>query len=260
MLAEAANRPLTLVRCPVGHGRDCFYQRHPDAGLPKRVRRLVHTLKGEAVELLYIDSAEGLVALAQMGVGEIHTWMSRTDAPTRPDRVCFDLDPGPEVEWPQIRAAALAVRDECAELGLQAFAKSTGSKGLHVVVPIEPVWEFERIRALAKSLADRLATRQPDALVSKMAKGVRTGRIFVDYLRNAEGASAVACYSTRVKPGPPCAIPLAWDELTDALNIREFTPQRALQRISAGIDPWHGIEDSPAGARTLGNAEKSLSD
>jgi bifunctional non-homologous end joining protein LigD len=258
MLAEIAERPLTLVRCPVGHGRDCFYQRHPDAGLPKHVRRLAHTLKDETVELLYVDSAEGLIALAQMGVGEIHTWMSRTDAPTRPDRICFDLDPGPGVEWAQIRTAALAVREECAELGLSAFLKSTGSKGLHVVVPIEPVWEFERIRALAKALVDRLVARDPSSLVGKMAKSARTGRIFVDYLRNAEGASAVGAYSTRMRPGPACAIPLGWDELTDSLDIGEFTPQRVLGRLSSGIDPWHDIGAAATGARVLRSAETSL--
>ena len=129
MLPEVANRPLTLVRCPVGHGRGCFYQRHPDAGLPAQVHRLPYTLKNEAVELLYVDSAEGLIALAQMGAGEVHTWLSRTDAPARPDRICLDLDPGPDVTWPQIRATGLLVREECSALGFSAFVKSTGSKG-----------------------------------------------------------------------------------------------------------------------------------
>jgi bifunctional non-homologous end joining protein LigD len=258
MLQEVAERPLTLVRCPVGHGRDCFYQRHPDAGLPRHVHRLAHSLKDEPVELLYVDSADGLVALSQMGVGEIHTWMSRIDAPARPDRICFDLDPGPGVHWPQIRAAAVAVRDECAALGLPAFLKSTGSKGLHIVLPIEPVWDFARIRALAKSLADRLVANHPDSLVGKMAKSARTGRIFVDYLRNAEGASAVAAYSTRVRPGPPCAVPLAWDELTDSLDISGFTPSRVLARTADGIDPWRDMDGAAVGAKTLRGVERSL--
>jgi bifunctional non-homologous end joining protein LigD len=258
MLAEVADRPLTLVRCPTGHGRDCFYQRHPDAGLPKQVHRLAHTLKGEPVELLYVDSAEGLITLAQMGVGEIHTWMSRTDGPTRPDRICFDLDPGPGVEWPHVRSAALLVREECTALGLTAFLKSTGSKGLHIVVPIEPVWEFERVRALAKALVDRLVALDPDSLVGKMAKNVRGGHIFIDYLRNAEGASAVAAYSTRMRLGPPCAIPLAWDELTDALDISEFTPQRVLERLAADVNPWRDIGGTATGAHVLRSAEASL--
>jgi bifunctional non-homologous end joining protein LigD len=258
MLSEVADRPLTLVRCPVGRGRGCFYQRHPDAGLPAQVRRLPYTLKSEAVELLYVDSADGLVALAQMGAAEIHTWLSHTDAPARPDRLCFDLDPGPDVSWPQIRATALLVREECSALGFAPFVKSTGSKGLHVVIPIEPVWEFDRIRALAKLIAERIASRHPESLTSKMAKNVRGGRVFFDYLRNAEGASAVAPYSTRMKPGPSCAVPLGWDELAEDLDIRGFTPARVLERMSAGVDPWRDMGDSAVGVRVLRKAEESV--
>ena len=192
MLPEVTERPLTLLRCPIGDGRECFYQRHPDAGLPARVRRFKHVLKGEPVELLCVDSAEGLVALAQMGAGEVHTWLSHIDTPTRPDRICFDLDPGPDVTWAQICSAALLVREECEALGFSAFLKSTGSKGLHVVLPVEPVWEFDRVRALSKRIVDRLVARHPETLVGKMAKDARSGRVFFDYLRNAEGASAVA--------------------------------------------------------------------
>jgi bifunctional non-homologous end joining protein LigD len=258
MLAETAGRPLTLMRCPVGHGRGCFYQRHPDAGLSPHIHVLPHTIKGEPFELLYVDSAEGLVALAQMGAVEVHTWLSRIDALTRPDRLVFDLDPGPDVSWPQIVATARLVREECAGLGFEPFLKSTGSKGLHVVLPIEPVWEFDRVRAFAKALADKIAARHPDALTTKMAKSQRGGRVFFDYLRNAEGASAVAGYSTRNLSGPSCAIPLAWAELTDTLDERSFTPHRVLERISETSDPWSGIEDSAAGAKVLRRAESGL--
>ena len=222
------------------------------------VRRLPHVLKGEPVELLYVDSVEGLIALAQMGVGEIHAWMSHIRTPARPDRICFDLDPGPNVLWPQIRAAALVVRDECSAMGLATYLKSTGSKGLHVVVPIEPAFEFGRIRALAKSIVDRLVSRHPDALVGKMAKEARVGRVFFDYLRNAEGASAIAPYSTRVRQGPPCSIPLDWGELTDTFDVRSFTPDRVLTRVAEGIDPWHDIDAAAASATTLEAAEASL--
>jgi bifunctional non-homologous end joining protein LigD len=258
MLAETADRPLTLVRCPVGHGRDCFYQRHPDKGLSEHIHTLDHTLKGETVKLLTIDSAEGLVALAQMGAVEVHTWLSRIDAPTRPDRIVFDLDPGEDVGWPQIRMTALLVAEECHALGFEPYLKSTGSKGLHVVLPIEPVWEFTRVRALAKALADRIAARHPGALTTLMAKSQRGGRVFFDYLRNAEGASAVAAYSTRKLTGPPCALPLAWDELTDDLDIRAFTPKRVLERAESGIDPWRELPRHTAGSVTLRAAEESL--
>jgi bifunctional non-homologous end joining protein LigD len=226
--------------------------------LPARVHRIEHDLKDEPFEWLYIDSAEGLVALAQMGVGEVHTWLSRIDEPARPDRICFDLDPGPDVAWAQIRSAALVVREECERLGFSAYLKSTGSKGLHVLLPIQPVWEFGRVRAFAKAIVDRLVGRHPEALVGKMAKDARGGRVFFDYLRNAEGASAVAPYSTRMKPGPSCAVPLGWDELTDGLDIRSFTPGRVLKRASAGIDPWGDLDDASAGAKVLRAAEADL--
>lgn len=262
MLPEVASRPLTLVRCPVGDGRgSCFYQRHPDRGLSPHLRVLPHAIADhdEADEWLLAPGPEGLVALAQMGVAEVHTWLSHADAPSRPDRIIFDLDPGPGVEWPQVVRAARAMRDECAALGFTPHVKSTGSKGLHVVLAIEPVWEFTRIRGLARGIAERVCAAHPDELTPKMAKNRRNGRIFVDYLRNSEGASAVAPYSTRHLPGPSVALPLAWEELDDAsLDIRAFTPARVLERMRAGIDPWEGLADSAAGSRVLRAAEGSF--
>ncbi len=262
MLREAGERPLTLVRCPVGDGRGtCFYQRHPDKGLPQQIGTLSHVLTGhdEADELIVVEDAAGLVALAQMGVAEIHTWLSRTDAPTRPDRIVFDLDPGPGVEWPAIVSAAHVVARECSALGFTPFVKSTGSKGLHVVMPIEPVWEFERIRALARLIAEKTAALDPDALTSKMSKALRPGRIFIDYVRNSEGASAVAPYSTRYLEGPPVAVPLAWDELDAANDVRRlFTPARVLERVASGTDPWAEMPDTAAGSRVLKAAEAEL--
>jgi len=260
MLPHVADRPLTLVRCPIGHGHGCFYQRHPDAGLSADIHTLSHALSGHAEPdaWLTVDSAEGLVALAQMGVLEIHTWQSHADSPNRPDRVVFDLDPGPGVTWTAICSAAELVREECASLGFDPFLKSTGSKGLHVVLPIEPVWEFVRIRALSKAIVDRIAARHPESLTAKMAKDVRGNRIFFDYLRNAEGASAVAPYSTRNLQGPSCAVPLAWDELVDGLDIRDFTPARVAERVAGGVDPWAGIDGRVAGVRILRAAEGAL--
>jgi len=262
MLPEVAQRPLTLVRCPVGGGLGkCFYQRHPDRGLPAHVGKLKHVLRrhDEADEWLYIKDAAGLVALAQMGVAEIHTWQSRVDEPRRPDRIVFDLDPGPDVSWEQIVHAAGVVRGECASLGFTPFVKSTGSKGLHIVLPIEPVWEFDRIRAFAKSIAERIGTQHPADLTPKMSKTLRPGRIFIDYVRNSETASAVAPYSTRYLEGPPVAVPLAWEELDGSDDLRQrFIPSLVLERASAGIDPWRDIDASAAGVRVLKTAEGSL--
>ena len=260
MLPHVADRPLTLVRCPIGHGHGCFYQRHPDLGLPANVHTLSHALTGhgEPDIWLTVDSAEGLVALAQMGVLEIHTWLSHADSPQRPDRMVFDLDPGPGVSWTDICTGAELVRTECTKLGFRPFVKSTGSKGLHVVLPIEPVWEYVRIRALSKAIVDSVAEHHPETITDKMAKNLRGNRIFFDYLRNSEGASAVAPYSTRNLQGPPCAVPLKWDELMPGLDIRTFTPARVIERVAAGIDPWATIEEHPVGARILGAAEKAL--
>jgi len=259
MLAHVGNRPLTLLRCPVGHGRSCFYQRHPDAGLPRDIHTLGHILTGHAEEdvLLWVDSAAGLVSLAQMGVLEIHTWLSRTDMPTRPDRIIFDLDPGPGLTWKQICEGARIVREEFSALGLPSYVKSTGSKGLHVMVPLEPIWEFGRIRSLCKAIVDGIVSRHPERFVGKAAKDIRTERIFLDYLRNAEGASAVAPYSTRNLSGPSCSVPLAWDELTDDFDIRAMTPARVLERIAAGIDPWQHLVRDTVAEKILIAAEKS---
>lgn len=262
MLVDVAGRPLTLVRCPVGDGSaTCFHQRHPDRGLADAIEVLRHALPShdEAEEWLTVHDAAGLVSLAQMGVAEIHTWLSREDAPGRPDRIVFDLDPGEDVSWDAIVAAAHAMRDECESLGFDPHLKSTGSKGLHIVNAIEPVWDFERVKALTRGIAERVCARNPDTMTPKMAKAVRVGRVFVDYLRNAEAASVVAPYSTRFLPGPSVAVPLAWSELDDpTFDQRAFTTERVIERLAAGTDPWAAIEESAVGSRVLRAAEGTL--
>jgi len=262
MLAEVAGRPLTLVRCPVGNGsRACFYQRHPERGLPDSIRTVSYALSGHAEpdDWLYVDDAAGLVALAQMGVAEIHSWLSHVDTPGRPDRVVFDLDPGPSATWESIVDAAEWVRSACSDLGLEPFVKSTGSKGLHVVIPIEPVWEFERVRTLSRTLAEKIAAEHPDELTTKMSKAARGDRIFIDYVRNSEGASAVAAYSTRHLEGPSVALPLSWDEVDGTHDLRRtFTPRVVIERMSSGVDPWRDMAESATGSRVLRTAEQRL--
>lgn len=259
MLPFMGERPLTLIRCPEGEESDCFYQRHPGFGIPQAIQSHTHVLgEGEAKEWLMIDSKEGIVALAQIGVVEVHAWLSNADDLTRPDQIVFDLDPGPGVAWSQLRSATLLIAEECRTLGLTPYLKSTGGKGLHVVVPIEPVWDFSRIRALARLFAEHIAGMHPDGFTSKMAKSERDGRVFIDYLRNSEGASAVAPYSTRNHPGPTCAVPLGWDELTDTLVTSDFTPSAVSARVAAHIDPWSDFFDNPVGTRVLHAAEETL--
>lgn len=259
MLSFMGKRPLTLIRCPQGEGSDCFYQRHPGFGIPPAIQSHAHVLgDGAEKEWLMIDSREGIVALAQIGVVEVHAWLSRADLVTCPDQMVFDLDPGPGVTRSQLRSATLLVAEECSKLGFTPYLKSTGGKGFHVVVPVEPLWDFSRVHALTRLFAESIAGRLPERFTSKMAKNARGGRVFIDYLRNSEGASAVAPYSTRNRPGPPCAVPLDWSELTDTLVTADFTPAVVAARVAARLDPWAGFFDTAAGEETLHAAEEAL--
>lgn len=259
MVPEVGNRFLTLVRCPSGEGRDCFYQRHPDVTARGHVRHTPFRLSdNDPQEWLFVDDAPGLVELAQRGVSEIHMWGSRIDTPTRPDRLVFDLDPGPGLTWEALAHAAVLVRDELTALGFTPFVKVTGGKGLHVVTAIEPVWEFDRVKPLTKAFALRLAERHPDLFVAKMTKAVRGERVYVDYLRNAAGSSAVGPYSTRNRPGPSVAAPVSWDEIRSAHELPVFTPAEVIERLDRRPDPWHKLAGSASGPDALEAAESAL--
>jgi len=234
ILPHVRNRPLTLVRCPSGSGGSCFVQKHPWAGLHKAVRRL-----GDGDETwLAVDDLSGLVALVQMGVLEVHPWGAMADDLERPDRIVLDLDPDAGVPWGHVVAGALAFRDLLDERGLRSFVKTTGGKGLHVVVPIEPEADWETVKAFAHDLAAQLADREPQRYTTNPQKEARTGRIFLDHLRNSRGATAVAPYSTRARPGAPVALPLAWDELSDDATANRFTVANLPARRK---DPWPGF-------------------
>lgn len=256
MLPFVRERPLTLVRCPEGEASNCFYQRHPGFGIPHAIQVHKQVLDdGKEEEWLMVDSGEGLVALAQIGAVEVHAWLSRADALSCPDQIVFDLDPGPGVTGTQLRSATLLIADRCDHLGFTPYLKSTGGKGFHVVIPVDPVWEFSRVHALARHFAEGIAEEHPDRFTSKMAKSAREGRVFIDYLRNSQGASAVAPYSTRNRPGPSCAVPLDWDELTETLVTSDFTPAVVSARVAAHSDPWHDFFDNAAGEDVLRAAE-----
>ncbi|MBI5232646.1 MAG: DNA ligase D [Coriobacteriales bacterium] len=263
MLPYVAERPLTLVRCPSGTEGDCFYQRHPDMGLQKDVHTHQFEIPGwrsESDLWLYVDSPPGLVSLAQMGVGEIHTWGSTIDTIRQPDRLVFDLDPGPDLPWDTIRSVAHHTRELLEKLGFTVFIKTTGGKGLHVVVPIEPVYDFERMRAFAKAVVDSLVGSHGDIIHGRMAKSERIGKVFIDYLRNGLGASAVAPYSTRARDGAPVAVPIRWDELTPKLDPQAFTIDRVIRRVGAlKEDPWAEMPERQASSRTLRAAFSAIS-
>ena len=192
--------------------------------------------------MLAIRDLRGLMALVQSSVLEIHPWGSRIDDLERPDRLIFDLDPGDDVQWASVIAAADEVKDRLAALGLQSFVKTTGGKGLHVVVPVRPTVDWDTAKSFTQSLADAMAKDSPDRYVSVMTKSRRRGRIFVDYLRNGRGATAVAAYSTRARPQPTISVPLTWEEMRQGIQPDQFTIENLRQRLDfMRSDPWDGF-------------------
>jgi bifunctional non-homologous end joining protein LigD len=235
-------RPLTLVRCPDGVGGETFYQKHPGFWTPPQVRRL--SVPGETEEYLYVDSVPGLVALAQAGILEIHPWNSRVARLEEPDQVIFDLDPDEALPYSRVAAAARRVRAFLSELGLESFVKTTGGKGLHVCVPLEPAHGWKELEEFTRAVALRLARDEPGSFTANMAKAHRKGKVYVDYLRNVRGANAVGAFSTRAREGAPVSVPVDWDELDRLSGPTDFTvaevPIRVLGFGSGGraADPW----------------------
>jgi bifunctional non-homologous end joining protein LigD len=242
MLPHVAFRPITMVRCPTGRQQKCFYQRHAGAGVPRQIEKV--TVPGFDNPYLFIRDAAGLIALVQMGVLEIHPWGVRIEAPDRPDRVIFDLDPGEDLGFAAVVTAARDVRDRLSALGLTSFVKTTGGKGLHVVVPIEPSHAWPAVKAWAKAVSERMAEDSPDLYLTRIAKAERTGRIFIDYLRNDPTSTAVGPYSTRARPGAPVAMPLEWKDVTISLDPKAFDVNSAAGRVKRRKnDPWAKITE-----------------
>jgi bifunctional non-homologous end joining protein LigD len=214
MLAEIAGRPLSLVRCPQGRAKQCFFQKHDSGMFPGSVHKVLIAEKGpDKQPYRYIDSADGLMALVQMGVIEFHVWGSHTPEFERPDRVVFDLDPDEDLPFADVAQAALDLRDRFKRMGLASWPMLTGGKGIHVVVPCTPARDWDSVKAWAGGVAKALAAEEPARFVATMAKKARVGRIFVDYLRNGRGATAIAPYSARAREGAPVAAPVDWKEL-----------------------------------------------
>lgn len=239
LLPHVTGRPLTLVRCPEGSDKPCFFQKHAGAGVPDGIGRVRLREKEGSGTYLFIRDLRGLVSLAQIGVLEIHTWNCRADSAERPDRIVFDLDPGPGVPWERLVEAAPQVRDRLKELELRSFLKTSGGKGLHVVVPIARRHSWEEVLELARAIAEEMTREQPQHYTATAAKSRRHGKIFIDYLRNARGATAIAPYSPRARPGATVATPLEWNELDRRLTPGQFTIETLPQRLSVlERDPW----------------------
>ena len=241
MLPHLAGRSLTLLRCPEGAGKGGFFQKHKTRGQPEAIHGVdVRERSGVRTYMTVVDAA-GLGALVQLGALEIHTWGARAPDLLHPDLLTFDLDPDPSVPWAHTVEAARELRELLGELGLASFAKTTGGKGLHLVVPIEPRASWDEAREFARAAVETLVARSPERYLAKASKKARRGKIFLDYLRNAQGATAVCPYSTRAQPGAPVATPIAWSELGPRLDPRKFDPRSVLRRLAQlGQDPWEG--------------------
>jgi bifunctional non-homologous end joining protein LigD len=244
MLPYVAGRPLTLVRCPEGHAKQCFIQRHIKNDFPDAVRRL-EVREKKPVVYPVVDSVAGLVALVQMGVLEIHPWGSPGDRLEEPDRMLFDLDPDPSVDWKLVIEAARLLRERLSEAGLVSFVKTTGGKGLHVVSPLAGKTSWKQASSFARALAETITADAPERYLSEASKAKRKGKIFIDYLRNARSATAVAAYSTRARRGAPVSTPVDWDELGRIRSSDQFTVENLRRRISSQKkDPWTDFERS----------------
>jgi bifunctional non-homologous end joining protein LigD len=235
ILPQVIGRPLALVRCPSGVASECFFQKHAWNGMSSAIRR--KRIMDD--EVLYIENLEGLMALVQASCLEIHPWGSMLTAVEKPDRITIDLDPAEDVPWTALIEGAFEVRERLKAMNLESFVKTTGGKGLHVVVPLTPSVSWDEVKAFAQALAEAMAKDSPDRYLATMSKRARTGRIFIDYLRNGRGATAVAAYSTRARSGAPVSTPIAWDELVPSIRPDHFTVENLPTRLRhLGTDPW----------------------
>jgi bifunctional non-homologous end joining protein LigD len=243
MLPHIAGRPLSVVRCPEGIGKPCFFQKHVGSGLPNGVKSIpVQDRKtGKNEDYLTLDSAEGLVGLAQMGVLEIHPWGSKNDSLEKPDRIVLDLDPDEAIDWKTLSATAANIREKLEAIDLECFVKTTGGKGLHVVVPIQAEHTWPVIKEFAHAFVLKMEKQAPDLYVTKMTKSIRRGRIFLDYLRNDRGATAVAPFSPRARPGAAVALPLHWRELHSKSRPVVSVADFAIWKKRLRDDPWSGM-------------------
>ncbi|MFO0982388.1 MAG: DNA ligase D [Planctomycetota bacterium] len=256
ILPHLVRRPLTVVRCPDGYLQENFYQKHMNDTVSDALRTIPVHEDGKVVNYLMIDSLAGLIGCVQMAVLELHTWGTHMEHLDRPDQLIFDLDPDTALPFSAVIAAASTLRALLTALELTSFVKTTGGKGLHVVVPIDPELGWSEVKAFSKAVADALVRIEPRRYTATSAKAERTGKIFVDYLRNAEGATAVAAYSTRARAGAPVATPIHWDELDEHFDPRLWHVRSLGARLAqlAG-DPWQGYA---ATRQSLGAAIRKL--
>jgi bifunctional non-homologous end joining protein LigD len=226
------------VRAPAGIGGELFFQKHLDRYQMPGVVQLDRAIDPDHPRLLAIGEPLGLLSAAQMNVVEFHTWNGVASAITTPDRMTFDLDPGEGVAWAQIQEAAQLVRNFLADLGLVSFLKTSGGKGLHVVVPVKPQFDWDTVKAFSQAVVQHLARTLPQRFVAKSGGSNRVGRIFVDYLRNGFGATTACAWSARARPGLGISVPVRWDELPQLTSGAHWTVASVHSRLSQGNRPW----------------------
>lgn len=237
IVPHVAARPLTLVHCPAGIGAPCNFLKHAKAWGPSALRRVRIQEKTKLGEYLVADSIEAVVSLAQMGIVEIHTWNSTADDVERPNRLVWDLDPGPAVSWKQVVKTAKFVRDVLKALKLTSWAKTTGGRGLHVVVPLKPRRGVSECLDFSRAVSEAIARTDPRLYTTAFAKAGRERKILIDYLRNNRTNTSVCAFSPRARPGAMVSMPLDWNDLDDPpRRWTLLTVPRHLDRIRA--DPW----------------------
>src|SRR5690242_21142865 len=246
LLPDLKGRPLSLVRCPQGPGEGCFFQKHIDAAWSDEIERVtIEQSDGEGIYAV-ANSAPAVVGLVQKGVIELHVWGSTTADLAKPDRMVFDLDPDPEVAWRDVMGAARTTRERLTDLGLESFVKTSGGKGLHVVVPLAARHDWDEVKDFSHAVAESLAQEAPRLFTTKMAKKLRTRRIFIDYLRNSPGATTIAAYSVRARQGAPVSTPLHWDELGGRMKPTQFHAANVPRRLQGlHSDPWKTFRRRP---------------
>ncbi|MBX9464384.1 MAG: DNA ligase D [Aquamicrobium sp.] len=248
MAPHVVSRPLALVRCPQGTAQQCFFQKHGWKGMSGEIlTRRDPQGDGEDDTLIAVDSLDGLIGLVQGATLEIHTWQASLDELEKPDQLVIDLDPGDGVAWSTVIDAALEVRERLEAAKLTGFVKTTGGKGLHVVAPLKPEMGWDGVKDFARQLADSMEGDAPDSFIAKATKAERKGKIFVDYLRNGRGATAIAPYSTRARQGATVAMPLGWDDLGPEIGPGYFTVDNAMARLdNLDADPWADFRKAAA--------------
>ena len=255
MMAHLKGRPVSLVRAPEGVGGELFFQKHADVRKMPGLRQLDQALDPDHPPMLEVAKVEGILSSAQWNVVEIHTQNAFKGSYQKPNRMVFDLDPGQGVEWPAMQEAAQLMHAFLDELGLPAFLKTSGGKGLHVVVPIKGGHDWDTVKAFSQAIVRHMADTLPDRFAFKSGPKNRVGKIFIDYLRNGQGATTVAAWSARVRPGLGISVPLRWEELPGLTSSTQWTVANVHTRLDEGNAPWEGYATA---ARTLTKAMKAL--